>query len=116
MSGHAGRESSILRERRRSRARGGESAGLVYSAKLSWVTLDPAPHQGRVVIDIAIWTPPYLCPLPHRVEKNAKPATLISGRIEILIILRGELVVREECNRVTWTFLIKLDARRKHMD
>ena len=34
----------------------------------------------------------------------------------MLIVLRGELVVCEECNRVTWTFLIKLDTRRKDMD
>ena len=33
----------------------------------------------------------------------------------MLIVLRGELVVCEECNRVTWTFLIKLDTRRKDM-
>src|ERR1700722_1792499 len=52
MSGHAGREPAIMRERRRGRARGGESAGLVHSAKFSWITLDPASHQGSVVIDI----------------------------------------------------------------
>jgi hypothetical protein len=34
----------------------------------------------------------------------------------MLIVLGGELVICEECNRVTWTFLIKLDARRKDMD
>ena len=34
----------------------------------------------------------------------------------MLIVLRSELVVGEECNRVAWTFLIKLDARRKGMD
>jgi hypothetical protein len=41
---------------------------------------------------------------------------LISGRIEILVVLRGELIVCEECNRVAWTLLIKLDARREGMD
>jgi hypothetical protein len=57
-----------------------------------------------------------LCPLPYRVEEDAESATLISGRIQILIALRGELVVCEECNRVTWTFLVKLDTSWKDMD
>src|SRR5260370_28822374 len=116
MGGHAGREPAIVREWRRSRARGGKGAGLVHSTEFSWVTLDPASHQGSVVIGITIWTPRYSCPLPHRVEKDAGSATLISGRIEILIVLRGELVVCEERNRVAWTFLIKLDTRRKGLD
>src|SRR3984957_1442523 len=77
VSGHAGREPAIVREGCRSRTRGGESAGLVYSAKFSWITLDPASHQGGVVIDVAIWTPGYSCPLPHRIEKDAELATLI---------------------------------------
>jgi hypothetical protein len=34
----------------------------------------------------------------------------------MLIVLRGELVVREECNRVTWTAIIKLDTGWKDMD
>jgi hypothetical protein len=54
--------------------------------------------------------------LPHRVEEDAKPATLISGRIEILVILRRELVICEQCNRVAWIFLVKLDARREAID
>src|ERR1700730_10444324 len=116
MRGHAGGEPAIVREWRGSRALGGKSAGLVYSTEFSWITLNPASHQGSVVIGITIWTPRYSCPLPHRVEKDTEPATLISGRIEILIVLRGELVVCEECNRVTWTFPIKLDTRRKSMD
>jgi hypothetical protein len=41
---------------------------------------------------------------------------LISGRIEMLVVLRGELVVCEERNRVSWTLLIKLDALREGMD
>src|ERR1700730_12091119 len=116
MSGHAGGVSAIVRELRRSRTRGGKGAGLVYGTKFFWVTLDPASHQGSVVIGIAIWTPRYSCPLPHRVEKDAESATLISGRIEILIVLRGELVACEKCNGVAWTVLIKLDARWKGMD
>jgi hypothetical protein len=116
MSGHAGGEPAIVREWRRSRARSGKSTGLVYSTEFSRITLDPASHQGSVVVDITIWTPRYSCSLPYRVEENAESATLISGRIQILIILRGELVVCEECNRVTWTFLIKLDTGWKDMD
>src|SRR5882672_9153237 len=116
MSGHAGGEPAIVREWRRSRARGGKGAGLVYATELSRITLDPASHQGSVVIGIAIWTPCYSRSLPHRVEEDAEPAALISGRIEMLVVLRGELVVREECNRMTWTFLIKLDTRRKDID
>ena len=105
-----------MRELRRSRARGGKSAGLVYSTEFFWITLDPASHQRSVVVGITIWTPSYSCPLPYRVEEDAESATLISGRIEILIVLRGELVVCEECNGVTWTFRIKLDTRRKGID
>src|SRR5258708_18249215 len=116
MSGHASGEPAIMREWRRSRARGGKCAGLVYGTEFSWIALDPASHQGSVVIGITIWTPRYSCPLPHRVEKDAESATLISGRIEILIILRGELIVREKSNRAAWTFRIKLDTRRKSMD
>src|SRR6202048_1547194 len=116
MSGHAGGEPAIVREWRGSRALGGKSAGLVYSTEFSWITLNPASHQGSVVIGITIWTPRYSCSLPNRVEKDAESSTLISGRIEMLIILRGELVVCEKCNRVARTFLIKLDTRRKSMD
>ena len=105
-----------MHEWRRSYARGGKSTGLVYSTELSRMALNPASHQRSVVVDITIWTPRYSCPLPYRVEKDAESATLISGGIQILIVLRGELVVRENCNRVAWTFLIKLDARRKGMD
>jgi hypothetical protein len=54
--------------------------------------------------------------LPHRFEENTEPAALISGRIEILVVLRGELIICEECNRVTGALLIELDARRKAMD
>jgi hypothetical protein len=31
-------------------------------------------------------------------------------------VLRGELIIREECNGVAWNFPVKLDARRKRMD
>jgi hypothetical protein len=41
---------------------------------------------------------------------------LISGRIEILIVLRAELVVGEEGNRVPRTSLIHLDTSRKNVD
>lgn len=34
----------------------------------------------------------------------------------MLIVLRGELVVCEECNGVTWTFLVKLNTGWKDMD
>jgi hypothetical protein len=34
----------------------------------------------------------------------------------MLVVLRGELVIREERNRVAWTFFIKLDTRRKGLD
>jgi hypothetical protein len=68
-----------------------------------------------VVVDITIWTPRYSCPLPYCVEEDAESATLVSGRIQILIVLRGELIIREERNRVTWTFLIKFDTGRKDM-
>src|SRR5258708_34495722 len=105
-----------MHEWRRSGTRGGVSTGLVYRPELSWIALNPAPHQRSVVVDITIWTPRYSCPLPHRIDKHAKSAALISGRIQILIVLRGELVVCEECHRVTWTFLVKLDTRRKDMD
>jgi len=105
-----------MHEWRRGRVRGGKCTGLVYRTELSRIALNPASHQRRVVVDIAIWTPCYSFPLPHRVEEDAKSAALISGAIQILIVLRGELVVREECNRMTWTFLIKLDTRRKDMD
>jgi hypothetical protein len=88
----------------------------VYCAELSGIALNPASHQRRVVVDIAIWTPRYSCSLPHRVEEDAESATLISGRIEMFVVLRGELIFREQCNGVAWTFLIELDARRKGMD
>src|SRR5260221_4797317 len=116
MSGHTGGEPAIVREWRGSRTLGGKRAVLVYSTEFSWMTLNPASHQGSVVIGVTIWTPGYSRPLPHRVEEDAEPATLISGRVEILVVLRGELVVGEECNRVAWTFLIKLDTRWKGMD
>jgi hypothetical protein len=88
----------------------------VYGTELSRIALNPASHQRSVVVDVTIWTPCYSCPLPYRVEEDAEPATLISGRIEILIVPRGELVVGEKCNRVAWTSLIKLDPRRKGVD
>jgi len=88
----------------------------VYRTDLSRKALNPASHQRSVVVDITIWTPSYSCPLPYRVEEDAESATLISGRIEILIALRGELVVCEERNAMAWTFLIKLDARREASD
>src|SRR5260370_20691569 len=116
MSGHASGEPAIMREWRRSRDRGGKCAGLVYGTEFSWIALDPASHQGSVVIGITIWTPRYSRPLPHRVEEDGESATLISCRVEILIVLRGELVVCEERNRMAWTFPIKLDTRRKDMD
>src|SRR3984893_2842279 len=59
MRGHAGREPAVVREWRRSRARGGKGAGLVYSTEFFRITLNPASHQGSVVIGIAIWTPCY---------------------------------------------------------
>ena len=104
-----------MHEWRRSDARGGKGASLVDGAELSRKALNPASHQCSVVVDITIWTPRYWCPLPYRVEEDAESTTLISGRIQILIVLRGELVVREECNRVASTFLVKLDTRRKNM-
>jgi hypothetical protein len=67
----------------------------VYGGEFSWIALDPASHQGGIVIDITIWTPRYSLPFPRRVEENAEPAALISGRIEILVVLRGELIVCE---------------------
>jgi hypothetical protein len=88
----------------------------VHSTELSRITLDPASHQGGVVIGIAIWTPCYSRALPHRVEEDAEPATLISGRIEILVILCGELIVGEKSNGAAWAFLVKLDAGRKDVD
>ena len=115
MSRHAGREPAIVREWRRSHARGGKGAGLVYSTEFSRKALNPASHQRSVVVDITIWTPRYSCPLPYCVEEDAESATLVSGRIQILIVLRGELIIREERNRVTWTFLIKFDTGRKDM-
>ncbi len=105
-----------MHEWRRSYARGGKGTGLVYRTELSRIALNPTSHQRCIVVDITIWTPRYSCPLPYCVEENAESATLISGRIQMLIVLRSELVVGEECNRVAWTFLIKLDARRKGMD
>jgi hypothetical protein len=88
----------------------------VHNTEFSRITLDPASHQRSVVVDITIWTPRYSYSLPHCIEEDAKSATLISGRIQILIVLRGELVVCEECNRVTRTFLIELDTGWKDMD
>jgi hypothetical protein len=88
----------------------------VYSTELSRIALNPASHQRSVVVDITIWTPRYSSPLPYRVEEDAESATLISGRIEMFVVLRGELIFREQCNGVAWTFLIELDARRKGMD
>src|SRR5258707_9205580 len=105
MSGHAGREPAIVREWCRSHAPSGKSTGLVYGTELSRIALNPASHQRSVVVDITIWTPRYSCPLPHRVEEDAESTTRISGGIQILIVLRGELVVCKKCNRVTWTFL-----------
>ena len=105
-----------MREWRGSRALGGKCAGLVYGTEFSWIALNPASHQRSVVVDIAVWTPRYSCPLPYRVKEDAESTALISGRIEMLVVLRGELIIREECNRVAWTFLIELDARRKGMD
>src|SRR5450631_4034807 len=104
-----------MREWCRSGARRGKCAGLVYGTEFSWIALDPASHQGSVVIGITIWTPRYPCALPHRVEEDGELTTLIPSGVEILIVLRGELVVRKERNRVTWTFFIKLDTRRKGM-
>jgi hypothetical protein len=88
----------------------------VHRADLSRKALNPASHQRSIIVDITIWTPRYSCPLPYRVEEDAESATLISGRIQILIVLRGELIIREERNRVTWTFLVKFDTGRKNMD
>jgi hypothetical protein len=34
----------------------------------------------------------------------------------MLIVLRGELIVREDCNRMASTFLIELHTRRKDLD
>src|SRR5229473_1451008 len=116
MGGHTGREPAIVREWRRSRARGGKGAGLVHSTEFSRITLDPTSHQRSVVVDITIWTPRYSCPLPYRVEEDAESARLISGRIEILVVLRGELVVREQRNRVASRILIKLHTCREGMD
>jgi hypothetical protein len=78
--------------------------------------LNPTSHRRSVVVDITIWTPRYPCPLPYRVEDDAESATLISGRIQILIVLRRELIVREERNRVTWILLVKFDTGGKDMD
>jgi hypothetical protein len=50
----------------------------------AWLPASPFLRQPRrcsVVIGITIWTPGYSCPLPHRVEDDAEPATSISGRI-----------------------------------
>src|SRR6266851_8759224 len=105
-----------MHEWRRGRTRGGKRTGLVYSTELSRIALNPASHQRRVVVDIAIRTPRYSCSLPYRIEEDAESATLIPGRIQIFIVLRGELVVREECNRMTWTFLVKLDAGWEDMN
>src|SRR5689334_21550474 len=82
MRGHARGEPAIVCESCRSRARGGESAGLVYRTERSRIALNPASHQRSVVVDITIWTPRYAFPLPHRVEEKTEPATLISGRIQ----------------------------------
>jgi hypothetical protein len=41
---------------------------------------------------------------------------LISGRIEVLVVLRAELIVGEERNRVAWAFLVHLDTGRKDMN
>jgi hypothetical protein len=105
-----------MHEWRRSYARGVKSPGLVYSTELSRIALNPTSHQRSVVVDIAIGTPRYSCPLPYRVEEDTESATLISGGIQIFIVLRGELVVCEECNRASWTFRIKLDTGWKDMD
>src|SRR5882757_9418856 len=105
-----------MHEWRRSGTRGGVSTGLVYRPELSWIALNPAPHQRSIIVDIAIGTPRYSCPLPDRVEQDAEPATLIPGRIQILIVLRRELVVSEERDGVTWTFPVKLDTGWKDMD
>src|ERR1700692_1507328 len=105
-----------MHEWRRSYARGGKSTGLVNNTELSRITLDPASHQGSVIIGITIWTPCYSRSLPRRVEEDTEPATLISGRIELRVVLRCELIVCEERNRVARASLIKLDARRKGID
>jgi hypothetical protein len=81
MSRHAGGEPAIVRELCRSWTQGGESAGLVYGAEFSRITLDPAPHWRSIVIGIAIRAPCYFLPLPPRIKKNAKAATLISGGV-----------------------------------
>jgi hypothetical protein len=47
--------------------------------------------------------------------RNAKAATLISGGVEILIVLRGKLVVCEKCDGVPRTFLVKFDTYRKDL-
>jgi hypothetical protein len=88
----------------------------VYGTELSRIALNPASDQRSVVVDIAVWTPRYACPLPYRVEEDTEPATLISGRIQMLIVLSSELIIREECDRVTWTFIVKLDTGWKDMD
>jgi hypothetical protein len=88
----------------------------VYGTELSRIALNPASDQRSVVVDIAIWTPCYACPLPYRVEEDTEPATLISGRIQMLIVLSSELIIREECDRVTWPFIVKLDTGWKDMD
>jgi hypothetical protein len=48
--------------------------------------------------------------------RNAKAATLISGGVEILIVLRGKLVVCEKCDGVPRTFLVKFDTHRKDFE
>src|SRR5260370_12629257 len=91
MCGHAGREPAIVREWRRSRARGGKGAGLVHSTEFSWVTLDPASHQGSVVIGITIWTPSYSCTLPPHIAKDAESPTLFSIRLKSLVVLHTDI-------------------------
>src|SRR3984893_11059828 len=116
VSGHAGRNSAVMHEWRRGCACDGKRTGLVYSTELSRIALNPASHQRGVVVDIAIRTPRYSRPLPCRVEEDTEPATLISGRIQLLIVLRSKLIIREECDRVTWTAIIKLDTGWKDLD
>jgi hypothetical protein len=53
---------------------------------------------------------------PGRIQENAEAATLVASRIEIFVVLRGELKIREERNRVFDAIDLELNARGKSVD
>ena len=113
---HPSGEFAVAGERRRRRTHGGKSAGLVNGTELLWIALDPTSQHSRIVVDIGIRTPRDARSFPHGIQENAESATLVASRIEIFVVLRGELIIREERDGVSGAIGLELNARGKSVD